>query len=87
MSTASVQPAPGTGPTQAGSGCPCARCLAHERHRLMLRAAACRAAAMLAIAALGAAIATLMLGMPVYSGPCAGIAAVGIAAAVALRRP
>jgi hypothetical protein len=42
---------------------------------------------MLAVVALGAAIATLVLGMPVYSGPCAGIAAVGIAAAVALRRP
>jgi hypothetical protein len=42
---------------------------------------------MLAVAALGAAIATLVFGMPVYSGPCAGIAAVGIAAAVALRRP
>lgn len=86
MSTASLQPAPGTGPAQE-AGCQCARCLAHERHRLFLRAAACWAAAMLAVAALGAAIATLMFGMPVYSGPCAGIAAVGIAAAVALRRP
>lgn len=86
MSTASVQPAPGTGPVPE-AGCQCARCLAHERHRLILRTTACRGAAMLAVAALGGAIATLIFGMPVYSGPCAGIAAVGIAAAVALRRP
>ncbi|HZU57234.1 MAG TPA: hypothetical protein VFA06_15285 [Actinocrinis sp.] len=86
MSTASVQPIPGAGPAP-GAGCPCARCLAHERRRLILRTAACWCAAMLAVAALGAAIATLVFGMPVYSGPCAGIAAVGIAAAVALRRP
>lgn len=86
MSTASVQPVPGTGPAQEGA-CQCARCLARDRRRRNFRTAACFAAAMLAVVALGAAIATLVLGMPVYSGPCAGIAAVGIAAAVALRRP
>jgi len=85
MSTVPVQPLPA--PENNPTPCGCERCAARERHRRFLRTAARYAAGTLAVAALGGAIATLALGMPIYSGPLAGIAAVSIAAAVALRHP
>jgi len=87
MSTVPVHSSPVPGNDPVLLPCPCAPCVARVRRRRALRAAARYAAGTLAAFALAGAIITLALGMPVYSGPCAGIAAVAIAAAVALRRP